>query len=163
MIKKSPVTKAGQEARDKQMKRFAEEVPVCACFNIRKAARAITQLYDDVLRPSGLRVTQFSILAVTRRLEPVTVTRLAEETVTDRTTLTRNLKLLAEQRLVRIAPGEDRREREVSLTDRGRAALAQSYPMWKDVQAQVAQRLGGERFRRMLSDLRDTVALTRAD
>ncbi|MBW8057287.1 MAG: winged helix-turn-helix transcriptional regulator [candidate division NC10 bacterium] len=143
------------------MGKFGEEVPICACFNVRKAARAITQLYDDVLRPSGLRVTQFSILAVTRRLGSVTVTRLAEETVTDRTTLTRNLKVLSQQKLVRIVPGDDRREREVSLTDRGRAALAQAYPMWKDVQAQVAQRLGRERFRRMLSDLGETVALTR--
>ncbi len=156
------MAKKGRDTVEQQMGKFGEEVPICACFNVRKAARAITQLYDDVLRRSGLRVTQFSILAVTRRLEPVTVTRLAEETVTDRTTLTRNLKVLSQQRLVRIVPGEDRREREVSLTDRGRAALAQAYPMWKDVQAQVAQRLGGERFRRMLSDLRDTVALTRA-
>ena len=156
------MAKKGRDTVEQQMGNFGEEVPICACFNVRKAARAITQLYDDVLRPSGLRVTQFSILAVTRRLGPVTVTRLAEETVTDRTTLTRNLKVLSQQKLVRIVPGDDRREREVSLTDRGRAALAQAYPMWKDVQAQVAQRLGRERFRRMLSDLRDTVALTRA-
>ncbi|MEE8228962.1 MAG: MarR family winged helix-turn-helix transcriptional regulator [candidate division NC10 bacterium] len=155
------MAKKGRDTVEQQMGKFGEEVPICACFNIRKAARAITQLYDDVLRPSGLRVTQFSILAVTRRLGPVSVTRLAEETVTDRTTLTRNLKVLSQQRLVRIVPGEDRREREVSLTDRGRAALAQAYPMWKDVQAQVAQRLGRERFRRMLSDLGETVALTR--
>ena len=155
------MAKKGRDTVEQQMGNFGEEVPICACFNVRKAARAITQLYDDVLRPSGLRVTQFSILAVTKRLGPVTVTRLAEETVTDRTTLTRNLKVLSQQKLVRIVPGEDRREREVSLTDRGRAALAQAYPMWKDVQAQVAQRLGRERFRRMLSDLGETVALTR--
>lgn len=155
------MAKKGRDTVEQQMGNFGEEVPICACFNVRKAARAITQLYDDVLRPSGLRVTQFSILAVTRRLGPVTVTRLAEETVTDRTTLTRNLKVLSQQKLVRIVPGDDRREREVSLTDRGRAALAQAYPMWKDVQAQVAQRLGRERFRRLLSDLRTTVALTR--
>ncbi|MCZ6550054.1 MAG: MarR family winged helix-turn-helix transcriptional regulator [candidate division NC10 bacterium] len=155
------MAKKGRDTVEQQMGNFGEEVPICACFNVRKAARAITQLYDDVLRPSGLRVTQFSILAVTRRLGSVTVTRLAEETVTDRTTLTRNLKVLSQQKLVRIVPGDDRREREVSLTDRGRAALAQAYPMWKDVQAQVAQRLGRERFRRMLSDLGETVALTR--
>jgi DNA-binding MarR family transcriptional regulator len=151
----------GRDTVEQQTEKFGEEVRICACFNVRKAARAITQLYDDVLRPSGLRVTQFSILAVTKRLGPVTVTRLAEETVTDRTTLTRNLKVLSQQKLVRIVPGDDRREREVSLTDRGRAAVAQAYPMWKDVQAQVAQRLGRERFRRLLSDLRTTVALTR--
>ena len=156
------MAKKRRDTVEEQMGKFGEEVPICACFNVRKAARAITQLYDDVLRPSGLRVTQFSILAVTRRLGPVSVTRLAEETVTDRTTLTRNLKVLSQQKLVRIVPGDDRREREVSLTDRGRAALAQAYPMWKDVQAQVAQRLGRERFRRVLSDLAATVAVTRA-
>lgn len=148
--------------RVEQIAKFAEEVPFCACFNIRKAARAITQLYDDALRPSGLRATQFSILSVTRRLGPVTVTRLAEETVTDRTTLTRNLKLLAQQKLIRFSQGQDRREREVTLTDRGRLALAQAFPLWKDIQGQVAQRLGGERFQRLLSDLRATVGLARA-
>ncbi|MCZ6479953.1 MAG: MarR family winged helix-turn-helix transcriptional regulator [candidate division NC10 bacterium] len=155
------MVKKERDAVEQQIGKFAEEAPACACFNIRKAARAISQLYDDVLRPSGLRVTQFSILAVTKRLGPVTVTRLAEETVTDRTTLTRNLKILQQQKLIRIASGQDRREREVTLTDGGRAALAQAYPFWKGVQAQVAKGLGPERFRRLLSDLRTTVALTR--
>lgn len=151
----------GRDTVKQRMGKFGEEAPACVCFNIRKAARAISQLYDDVLRPSGLRVTQFSILAVTRRLGPVTVTRLAEETVTDRTTLTRNLKILAQQKLIRINPGHDRREREVTLTDRGGAALAQAYPFWKKIQAQVTQRLGPERYRRLLSDLKATLALAR--
>jgi len=69
MAKKEPDT------GEQQIGKFYEEAPACACFNIRKAARAISQLYDDVLRPSGLRVTQFSILAVTKRLGPVTVRR----------------------------------------------------------------------------------------
>ncbi len=155
------MAKKGRDAIEQHMDKLAEAVPACACFHVRKAARALTQLYDDVLRPSGLRVTQFSILAVTKRLGPVTMTRLAEETVTDRTTLTRNLKVLGQQKLIHITPGHDRREREITLTDRGRAALAQAYPFWKGVQAQVAKGLGPERFRRLLSDLRTTVALTR--
>jgi DNA-binding MarR family transcriptional regulator len=155
------MAKKGRDAIEQHMDKLAEAAPACACFHVRKAARALTQLYDDVLRPSGLRVTQFSILAVTRRLGPVTVTHLAEETVTDRTTLTRNLKILAQQKLIRITPGQDRREREVTLTDRGRAALAQAYPFWKKIQAQVTQRLGPERYRRLLSDLKATLALAR--
>ncbi|MFQ5804483.1 MAG: MarR family winged helix-turn-helix transcriptional regulator [Candidatus Methylomirabilales bacterium] len=154
--------KKRRDTAEQQMGKFYEEAPACACYNIRKAARAISQLYDDVLRPSGLRVTQFSILAVTRRLGPVTVTRLAEETVTDRTTLTRNLKILELQKLIRITPGHDRREREVTLTDRGRAALAQAHPFWKKIQAQVTQRLGPDRYRRLLSDLRTTVEVTQS-
>ncbi len=162
MAKKSGMAKGGQATSERHMERFGKEVPACACFNIRKAARAVTQLYDEGLRPTGLRATQFSILAVTGACGPVTVSRLAEETVTDRTTLTRNLKLLVQQRLVRITAGDDRREREVTLTDHGRAALAQAYPLWRKVQSQVAQGLGPERLQRLLSDLRDTVALTRA-
>ncbi|MFQ5883441.1 MAG: MarR family winged helix-turn-helix transcriptional regulator [Candidatus Methylomirabilales bacterium] len=156
------MVRKGRDTVGRQMGRFAEEVPVCACFNLRKAARAITQLYDEGLRPSGLRATQLSILAVTRKLGPVTVTRLAEETVTDRTTLTRNLKLLEEQGLIRIAPGQDRREREVTLTERGRKALVDAFPLWKRVQDRVAKSLGPERLRRLLADLAATVALTRA-
>ncbi len=156
------MVRKGRDTVGRQMGRFAGEVPVCACFNVRKAARAITQLYDDVLRPSGLRVTQFSILAVTRRLGPVSVTRLAEETVTDRTTLTRNLKLLEGQGLIRVSHGTDRREREVSVTERGRKALVDAFPLWKRVQDRVAKSLGPERLRRLLADLAATVAVTRA-
>lgn len=144
------------------MGKLAEEGPECVCFNIRKAARAVTQLYDEVFRPTGLRATQLSILTVTNRLGPITVTRLAEVTVTDRTTLTRNLRLLQKRGLIRIETGNDRREREVTLTDRGRTALARAYPLWKEVQSQVAQGLGPARLRRLLSDLRDTVTLTQA-
>ena len=156
------MAKPGRDRVEGQRRGLAEEGPECVCFNIRKAARAITQLYDDVFRPTGLRATQLSILAVTNRLGPITVTRLAEATVTDRTTLTRNLRLLAQQRLVRITAGNDRREREVTLTDRGRAALAQAYPLWRKIQSEVAQGLGPERLQRLLSDLRETVTLTRA-
>lgn len=138
------------------------EAPLCACFNIRKAARAVTQFYDDALRSSGLRTTQFSILAVTGRLGRMSVTRLAEQTVTDRTTLTRNLKLLEKQKLIQVGPGQDRRAREVTLTGRGRAALAAAYPLWKEVQSRVARSLGPQRLDRLLSDLRATVRATRS-
>jgi len=84
---------------------FAQEEPSCVCFNVRKAARAVTQLYDERMRPFGLRVTQLAILGKTLLLEPVTVTQLAEVAVTDRTTLTRNLRLLEQQGLIRIDGG----------------------------------------------------------
>ncbi len=83
----------------------------CACFNLRKVTRAVTQLYDELLRPAGLRVTQFSLLVAVRMAGPVGVTRLVELTVMDRTTLTRNLELLQKQGLIEVASGEDRRTR----------------------------------------------------
>jgi DNA-binding MarR family transcriptional regulator len=147
---------------EEQMSKFAGEGPRCLCFNLRKAARAITQLYDEALRQTGLRVTQVSILGVTNRLGPVTVSRLAEATVTDRTTLTRNLKLLEKRGLIRVTTGNDRRQREVILTDRGHEALAKVYPLWKKVQTQVAKNFGEERVEGLLSDLGAVVAATRS-
>jgi DNA-binding MarR family transcriptional regulator len=142
-----------RDAIQQRMGQLAQEGSSCVAFNIRKAARAVTQLYDEQMRPSGLRSTQLSILAKTLILEPVTVTRLAEATVTDRTTLTRNLRLLQKQGHIRVSMGHDRREREVRLTDRGREVLAHVYPIWKEVQVEVAKRFGSARLARLLSEL----------
>jgi DNA-binding MarR family transcriptional regulator len=144
-----------------RMGQLAQEGSSCVAFNIRKAARAVTQLYDERMRPCGLRSTQLSILAKTLILEPVTVTRLAQATVTDRTTLTRNLSLLEQQGLIRVDMGSDRREREVRLTDRGRDVLAQVYPIWREVQAEVAQHFGHERLARLLAELSALIEVAR--
>jgi DNA-binding MarR family transcriptional regulator len=141
------------------------EVATCVCFNVRKAARAVTQLYDAVLRPSGLRVTQFSILAVLARSGPLTQSRLARATVTDRTTLTRNLRPLVARGLIRVARGEDGREREIGLTEPGRRALAKAYPLWKEAQGRMAKQFErGPRASKvgsLLADLGALVAVTR--
>lgn len=133
----------------------------CACANVRKAARAVTRLYDEELRPSGLRITQFGILGATLAHEPVTVTRLAEETVTDRTTLTRNLRLLEDHGYISVCEGSDRREREVSLTPAGREALRNAYPYWKQAQERVVRELGQEQWESLRAGLSAVVALTR--
>ena len=138
-----------------------EEARGCACGNIRQAARAVTQLFDEALRPTGLRVTQFGILAATMALGPLTVTKLAERTVTDRTTLTRNLRLLTKKGLIRIQTGNDQRERKVTLTDRGREALAKGYPFWQKAQTHVVKGLGEERWKALREGLSAVVSLTR--
>ena len=129
----------------------------CACFNLRKAARAVTQLYDDALRPSGLRATQWSLLMVIRARGVVAVSELAEHAVMDRTTLTRNLKPLERDGLIRIRPGEDRRVREVTLTRRGQAALGRAYPLWREAQAGLAKRLGSSRLAQTVANARRVV------
>ena len=133
----------------------------CACANLRKAARAVTQLYDEALRPAGVLATQLPLLMTTRQFEPVTVNQLAEATVMDRTTLTRNLRPLQRDGLIRIAPGKDRRVREVSLTRKGHTALAQAYPLWQAVQARVAERMGAERLQHLVAELTATVEAVR--
>ena len=93
----------------------------CTCLNLRKAARAVTQTYDKVLRPSGLRSTQFSLLFVIAKLQPVGIKDLAKELVMDRTTLGRNLKVLSDRGLLDIGEGDDRRYRPITLTKDGRS------------------------------------------
>jgi len=154
--------KTVRDAVEQQMSKVAEEEGrACACGNIRQAARAVTQLFDEALRPAGLRATQFGILGATMAMGPLTVTKLAEVTVTDRTTLTRNLRLLAKRGLIRIRTGNDRREREVTLTDRGREALAKGYPFWQKAQAHVVKGLGEERWKSLREGLSAVVSLTR--
>jgi DNA-binding MarR family transcriptional regulator len=104
---------------------------------------------------------ELAIRGQTLLLDPVTVTHLAEVAVTDRTTVTRNLRLLEPQGLIRIDRGEDRRKRAVRLTDRGRDILAHVHPIWNEVQAQVATRFGSARFARLLSDLSALVEVAR--
>ena len=139
----------------------AAQVDKCACFNLRKATRAVTQLYDDILRPSGLRVTQFSLLTVIRIMGTVSISRLAEEAVLDRTTLARNLDLLEEAGLVRIEAGDDARVREVSLTRAAHERLAAALPYWEKAQAQVTKNLGAGRVNHLLADLSAAVAAAR--
>lgn len=130
----------------------------CACFNIRKAARAVTQRYEDHLRPTGLRATQFSLLTVLAGMEKATITELADQAVMDRTTLKRNLELLQEQGLVRIRPGEDARVREVTLTRAAHQRLLEALPYWEAAQLEMIRSLGEGRLERMLADLSSTVA-----
>lgn len=130
----------------------------CTCFNLRKAARAVTQMYDGFLRPSGLRATQFSLLMLIRGMGPIRITELAEEAVMDRTTLKRNVELLEREGLVRIQPGADARVREVSLTPAAEKRLAAALPLWQRAQAHVTSQLGQGRADRLLADLSAAVA-----
>src|SRR5438034_11192505 len=67
-----------------------ERLSPCVCSTLRMVSRAVTQLYDDVLRPSGLRVTQFSILATIARLGEANLRQLEDMLAIDQTTLTRS-------------------------------------------------------------------------
>jgi DNA-binding MarR family transcriptional regulator len=138
-----------------------DAVQNCACFNLRKAARAVTQLYDDALRPTGLRVTQFSLLAVLAALRSARMTELAEAAVMDRTTLTRNLALLEREGLIRISEGADARVREVTLTPAAEERLAKAMPYWQKAQDRLTQELGRTRADRLLGDLSVAVAAAR--
>jgi DNA-binding MarR family transcriptional regulator len=119
----------------------------CACADLRRATRAVTQLYDAALRPEGLRATQFTLLQALDRAGTVTQGVLADITATDSTTLSRTLGLLEEARWIRSFPGGDRRERHIELTPAGRRVLERATPAWKSVQQQLRESLGESGWR----------------
>ena len=131
----------------------------CTCFNVRRASRAVTGYYDGVMAPSGVKATQFTMLGAVALMGPASVTRLAEHLALDRTTLTRNLKVLAQQGLVAISAGEDRRERVVRLTDEGQAAIDRAMPLWHEAQSALVDKFGEDRWRRMIEDMAELSAL----
>ena len=128
----------------------------CTCFNLRKTSRAITQHYDRLLQPSGLRATQFTILVVIAKAETITITQLAKQLVMDRTTLTRNLRPLEKQDFIEILPGDDLRTRYVTLSKKGRNVLTKALPHWEKAQLRFEKGLGDNRFESLLSDLSET-------
>jgi DNA-binding MarR family transcriptional regulator len=129
----------------------------CACFNLRKAARAVTQAYDDAIAPSGLKITQLSVLVALSLAAGAPLGKLAGHLGMDRTTLTRNLRPLERRRLIRSERGPDQRERRFQLTDAGQAMLERAMPLWQAAQARLVGRFGAARWSTMRGEL-DAIA-----
>ena len=114
----------------------------CICNTLRMTSRAVTQLYDDVLRPSGLRVTQFSILAMIARMGEANLRQLEDTLAIDQTTLTRSLNLLGRDRVIERVPHPDGRIKAVRLTSKGRRVLETARPLWASAQDRVLREVG---------------------
>ncbi len=138
---------------------LAEAARVCACFNFRKASRAVTQLFDSMLQPGGLRSTQFVILVAVAVEGSAKLPGLARMLNVDRSTLTRNLQPLAREGLLRISDTRGERASSVKLTPKGERVLASMVPLWEMAQGAFVRRLGGRRWRTMLEDLNRVVSV----
>lgn len=145
------------QAEEKFDPRLIAECGDCTCFNLRKTSRVITQMFEDAMRPIELRGTQFPLLAHAFGNSPITITRLAEMMVTDRTTLARNLAPLEKRGLIKIQAGEDRRQRIVELTEQGREKLYEAYPIWKDTQEKIKKKLGTEKWSSLMANMSELV------
>jgi DNA-binding MarR family transcriptional regulator len=118
----------------------------CTCLAVRQDARHITQFYDHFLALSGLRTTQFSILAKLRRLGPMTINALAAEMVMDRTTLGRNILPLERDGLIAVEQGSrERRSKELRVTQAGEASFRSGMKGWVQAQRQFEKAFGAKR------------------
>jgi DNA-binding MarR family transcriptional regulator len=133
--------------------------PACACGRLRRASRALTQLYDDAMAPAGLRVTQFSLLRTLARDGPLRISDLAERLLLDRTALSRNLDPLVEHGFVEVSRGSDARTREAAMTKKGSATLRAATRHWERAQEIVAARLGHEKLDALIEVLGELESL----
>jgi DNA-binding MarR family transcriptional regulator len=145
-----------------QRARCLEIAQTCAGFNLRRASRAISQHFDRALAPVGLRMTQFTLLAALAIGDAPTVGELADGLVIDRTTMSRNLRLIHKAGLIAPVRTGDRRQQRYRLTAEGRARLEAALPLWRDAQEDAIGPLGADRWRGMLGDLGALLAVLRA-
>jgi len=138
----------------------AAAIAGCHCLAMRQAARRVTHFYDGVLAPTGLRTTQFSILATLYDLGPTTINDLADALALDRTTLGRNIQPLQREGLIAVERGnQDRRSKQVQVTQAGATRLKTGVRLWSKAQTQLEAAFGPQRMsamRALLAELRLT-------
>ena len=122
----------------------APDLGPCACSQVRRLARKLSSLYDTLLSPEGLTITQYSLLANIERAGQLSHTVLAEKVGMERTTLTRNLRPLTRVKWVITGIGKDRRQHLLQLTAAGRRKLVRSLPLWEEAQGQFLSQIGTE-------------------
>ncbi|SBW07658.1 putative Multiple antibiotic resistance protein MarR [uncultured delta proteobacterium] len=132
----------------------AERSTPCYCTALRRAARAVTKLYDAALEPGGLKVTQFSLLRNVQRLGPVTFAALSGVVQLERTTLIRNLDVLVRQGLLEMRPNPPSRAHLICLTHKGEAEIEKNNPAWEAAQNAMETVLTGEERRFLRSVLK---------
>jgi DNA-binding MarR family transcriptional regulator len=134
----------------------------CLCANFRRASRALTQLYDDALRPLGLRATQFTVLQALSLAANIPQGKLGRVLAMDTTTLTRTLLIMRRRGWISTRPGKDKRERWLRLASPGRIQFQRALPRWEKVQAQLRRRFGNKPWRDFFK-LTDEVTRTIAE
>jgi len=132
--------------RNEEVTRASLPVLPCACANLRRAARAVTRLYNQALRPDGIEITQFTLLMALSITGETSQGELADLLALDSTTLTRTLSLTRGRRWIHVRQGRDRRQRLVSLTATGQEKLQQAMPHWTQAQQDLQRAVGRETF-----------------
>ena len=109
----------------------------CMCLSIRKASRNITQAYNDEFKGLGINITQFSVLAILAGTGKQTITKVAHQLGSERTTVTRAIVILEKMKLINIVLGTDKRERLIAISKKGTEILDLARPRWKSAQLKI--------------------------
>lgn len=136
---------------------------ICSCQKLRSASRAATKMYDEHLRPTGLTIGQYSVLAALYYVPSMPLSKMASKLELDRTTLTRSLARLERDGFVSIslAP-EDTRVRMISMTETGLQKLIEAYPLWMKAQEELSVALGTKALKEFRKSLDDSIASLKA-
>lgn len=134
----------------------------CMCASFRRATRALTQLYDETLRPHGLRSTQFTILQALSLTGEISQGNLSDLLVMDSTTLTRTLRLMFAKGWIQQRAGKDRRERWLQLSAAGQRQFQRASVPWEELQTRLRSRVGSASWNRWLAAATEIAPLTSA-
>lgn len=126
----------------------------CNCYALRQASRRVSQFYDQLLAPSGLRATQYMVLIEVEKLGPISLLPLANHMIMDRATIGHSIRPLEANGYLTLTVGEDRRSREVSLTEAGRKVLAEAKPLWQRAHTIFEAEIGPEESAKLRTMLR---------
>ena len=132
----------------------------CLCANLRRASRALTQLYEEALRPLGVRASQFTILQLLALAGEMTQGEMGQILVMDSTTLTRTLAIMSRHGWITRRRGKDRREWWIQLSNTGRTQFERALPHWQNVQERLKKKLGRRHWNELMlssNDLTRTV------
>ncbi len=127
----------------------------CYCATLRQAARVLTSMYDERVKPAGIRGTQLSILQALRLRPGARITDLVEWLAIDQTTLTRNLALLRRRGLIEVVDRPTGRDKCWGLTPAGKTKSAEAQVLWESAQAEVERKFGPQRARAIHQQLHE--------
>lgn len=133
------------------MKNSEKQPSICNCLNLRRASAAITRIYDEKLAPSGLSISQYSLLKHIQFLSPVSVSDLAVIIRLDRTTLVRNLKPLEAASYIVDVSRKGARNRRLELTEKGAQKCSEADLLWIDAQNLIEENMGKENIEKLTS------------
>lgn len=125
----------------------------CVAYNLQKTSRLVTSFFRDTISSSGLKGNQFPLLLAIKLWQPISITELSKSLNLDRTTLSRNLKLLEKKGYISLEQNSDHRIRNVLLSDEGEMKLKDAIPLWQKAQDKIIKEFGENEWNNLLNSL----------